>query len=370
MRLGIAARHLGKDFHGPATYTLGLIRALRDNNPGHELIVFYSTKEAQGLVPNVPEDILPSRYRFLWDNVLLPKRVRSKQINLTIFPKGTIPFSYTGKGIPIMLDLGYFYPEINAYKLLNSLYMKIALKITAMKAPVILTISESTRQDVIRFLDFPSEKVITIYGDCREEFRVIDNQFFLREISLKYNLSEPFIFVPVSSISPRKNIGRLLAAFDRIKDHIPHNLVITGPRTWKSKNIINRLNGTENRKRIVRLGYLPVEDLVGLYNLAEFSVYPSIFEGLGLPILEAFNCGCPVVTTKHSSLPEVAGDAAILVNGYSVTSLSRGMIRMATECQTRCDYIEKGFIQARQFSWAKTANIIYQWISDNRDQLN
>ena len=364
-KIAIAARDLGRHFHGPATYAHGLIQGLIDANPGHEIHVYYSTGKALGFFPSANEHVLGSSNRLIWDNILLPQSIKRESIDFTIFPKGTIPFLFSGKAIPIMLDLGYFYPSLKAYKTLNTYYMRIVLKYTAGKAEGIFTISKSTQRDVIKHLKVPAEKIVTIYGDCRPEFKSIGNDKILSRVSEKYQLETPFIFAPVSSISPRKNLDRLLDAFVNVLKDIPHHLYVTGARTWNSKHVLQRLANNNLASRVHRLGFIPIEDMVAFYNLADFTVYPSLFEGFGLPVLEAFNCGSPVLTTIHTSLPEVAGEAAILVDGYNVKDLSQGILKLAHEPQIRALLKEKGFTQARNFSWRQTAALVYQWIEQN-----
>lgn len=365
IKIAVAARDLGLHFHGPATYARGLIQGLIDTNPGYEIYVYYSTERALGFFPSVHERVLKSSNKLIWDNVLFPLAVKKETISVTLFPKGTIPFLFFGKSIPIILDLGYFYPKLNAYRILNTYYMRAIFKHTAKKAAGIFTISESTRQDVIKHLRVSKEKVLTIYGDCSSEFRMVKNKKKLSSVVDKYQLKLPFIFVPISSISPRKNLDRLLDAFLRIKEDIPHHLYITGAITWNSQEVLNRLSKPAIRNRVHRLKFLPIQDMVSFYNLADFTVYPSLFEGLGLPVLEAFNCGSPVLTTIHTSLPEVAGDAAVLVDGYNFEEFAQGILKLAQEPQTRAVLRKKGLAQAQDFSWDKTSKLVYQWLEQN-----
>jgi glycosyltransferase involved in cell wall biosynthesis len=359
MRIAIAARDLGYQSHGPASYTYGLIHGLLQVNRGHEIHVYYSTSKAMGLFPSAREHYIPIRNRMFWDHWQLPLALKRDRMDCTIFPKGTLPFWFPGKALAIMLDMGYFYPEIDAYKTLETIYMRIALRLAARRAWGIFTISEATRRDVIHLLDAPEEKTLNIYGACHQDYQPCVDEQLLSRARQKYNLREPFIFYPASSISPRKNFLRLFDAFESIQQDIPHHLYITGGATWKSAEALARLEG---HARIHRLGSVPFEDMAALYTLAEFTIYPSIFEGLGIPALEAFQCGSPVMTTTQTSLPEVAGDAALLVDGYDVNALARGMQTLAGSSALRDAYRQKGFVQAKKFSWEITAQKALDWM--------
>jgi glycosyltransferase involved in cell wall biosynthesis len=353
-RIGISARGLGKVFSGPNSYienfTRELIRQARD----YEIHVYYNSSESLGFFEDALEHVVPGSNILLWDHVLLPQQMKRDDISLAIFPKGTISISPPCKSIPIMLDLGYFYGDLNPYKRLNTIYMKRAMKFSANRAISILTISEYTRQDVIRLLNMAPEKVLNIFGAASESYRPVQDESVLNDVRIRYRLDEPFIFFP-TSISPRKNFPRLLDAFETVKDKLPHHLYFTGSVSWNADEVIQRLNGPIS-ERVHQLGKVPFEDMAVLYTLAQFTIYPSLFEGLGLPVLEAFQCGSPVITSSETSLPEITGGAALIVNAYSTESIAEGLIRLATDAGLRSELRRKGFDQAKLFTWEKTVS--------------
>ena len=351
-RIGISARGLGKVFSGPNSYIEDFTRELIRQAQNYEIHVYYNSSSSLGFFEGAFEHIVPSSNLLLWDHVLLPQQMKQDNISLAIFPKGTISFSPPCQVIPIMLDLGYFYGKLNPYKRLNTIYMKRAMRFSAKKAASIFTISEFTRQDVIRLLNIPPAKVLNIFGAASESYRPVQDPPVLSNAKTRYELKEPFIFFP-TSISPRKNFSRLLDAFESVKDRIPHHLYFTGSLSWNSANVIRRLNGSISA-RVHQLGKVPFEDMAALYTLAQFTVYPSLFEGLGLPVLEAFQCGSPVITSGETSLPEIAGDAALIVNPYSAGSIAEGLFRLATDAGLRLTLRRKGFDQAKLFTWKKT----------------
>jgi glycosyltransferase involved in cell wall biosynthesis len=353
-RIGISARGLGKVFSGPNSYienfTRELIRQARD----YEIHVYYNSSESLGLFKDALEHVVPGPNILLWDHVLLPGQMKQEHISLAIFPKGTISISPPCRALPIMHDLGYFYDELAPYKRLNTIYMKRAMKFAADRATSIFAVSEYTRQDIIRLFHTPPEKVLSIFGAASEAYRPVQDTPVLNDIRMRYKLEEPFIFFP-TSISPRKNFPRLLDAFESVKDKIAHHLYFTGGVSWNADKVIQRLSGPIS-ERVHQLGKVPFEDMAALYTLAQFTIYPSLFEGLGLPVLEAFQCGSPVITSSETSLPEITGHAALIVDAYSAESIANGLIRLATDASLRSELRRKGFEQAKSFTWEKTVS--------------
>ncbi|SRR5581483_94470 len=352
IKIGICARGLGSSFSGPNSYIEGFTKEFIKQANNFEIHVYYNSPESAGSFAGAIEHIISSTNSFFWDHVLLPLQVKRDNISLLIFPKGTISAQLPCKAVPIMLDLGYFYTNLNPYRKLDTIYMRRAMSFSAHKADMIFSISEHTRQDIIRFLHVPPEKVINIYGAAAKNYQPVNDANILNRVKTQYQLVDPFIFFP-TNVSPRKNFNRLLDAFEMIKDKIPHHLYFTGSVAWNTKDVIDRLKGPIS-SRVHKLGRVPPPDIPALYTLAQFTVYPSLFEGLGLPVLEAFQCGSPVLTSNQTSLPEIAGDAAMIVDAYSQQSLAEGLTRMANDPQLRDSLRSKGFEQAKNFTWEKT----------------
>lgn len=351
-KIAISARGLGTVFSGPNSYTENFTRELIRQAQDFEIRIYYNSSESLGIFKNAVEHVVPGSNIFIWDHVLLPKQLKRDAISLAIFPKGTISFRLPCKAIPIMLDLGYFYSKLNPYRKLNTIYMKQAMKFSAHRAAAIFAISEYTRQDVIRLLGISPEKVLNILGAASEAYHPVQDMSYLDAVQARYNLYKPFIFFP-TNISPRKNFPRLLGAFELVQGQIPHHLYFTGSISWNTDEVIRRLNGSIS-ERVHQLGEVPFEDMAALYTLAQFTIYPSLFEGLGLPVLEAFQCGSPVIVSNETSLPEIAGDAAFIVDGYSTESIAQGIVRLATDANLRSQLERKGIRQAQLFTWKKT----------------
>jgi len=200
-----------------------------------------------------------------------------------------------------------------------------------------------------------AEKVNVIYEAVnRGKFQVIDDKNRLEKVRKKYELGEKIILF-TGSISPRKNLIRLIQAFQMIEDLLPHDLVITGDKGWKNTNdhlLINR------HRRIKKIGFVPENEITCLYNLADIYVYPSLYEGFGLPVLEAQACGVPVIASNVTSIPEVGKDSVCYVNPTSVHSLAKAILKVASDRKYRNFLIQKGFKNILNFNWDNGARAL------------
>lgn len=235
-------------------------------------------------------------------------------------------------------------------------YLKKELPEAARRAHRIIAVSETTRSDVIRFLGIAPEKVRVVYNGVDEAFRPIDNPALLAAARERYRLPARFILF-VGAIQPRKNILGVVEAYARIcgEAGVPHDLVIAGGDGWKSEGLTERIAALGLEGKIHFTGYVADADLPLLYNLADLFVFPSFYEGFGLPVLEAMACGVPVVTSSTSSLPEIAGDAAVLVDPASPDEIGEAMRRLLTDHELKGRCREKGMEQARRFTWERCA---------------
>ncbi|MGK7893000.1 MAG: glycosyltransferase family 4 protein [Xenococcus sp. (in: cyanobacteria)] len=224
-------------------------------------------------------------------------------------------------------------------------------------ADLVITISESTKQDAINYLQISPEKihVTPLASRYTSNYLSLENQEKLRK-SCVYDFSCPYILF-VSTIEPRKNIMALISAFNYLKHKfkIEHNLVLIGKKGWRYEPIFQAIAKSPYQTNIYHLDYLS-DDLVALfYTLADLFVYPSHYEGFGLPILEAMTLGTPVIASNSSSLPEVLGDAGLLINPDKPIELAEAILQVLSSHQLQQDLIVKGQKRAAEFSWDKTA---------------
>ncbi|MEO1427510.1 MAG: glycosyltransferase family 1 protein [Cyanobacteria bacterium J06633_8] len=222
---------------------------------------------------------------------------------------------------------------------------------------LVLTISESSKQDIIKYLQVDENKVVVTplasryHADYLTDARI-------EELSkqVKYDFSVPYLLF-VSTIEPRKNIRAIISAFNYLKEKhkIPHNLVMIGRKGWHYEPIFAAIEQSPWKSQIYHLDYLSDAMVALFYAKADAFVYPSHYEGFGLPVLEAMTLGTPVVTSNNSSLPEVAGDAALLINPDEPMQLAEAILKLISDSQLRQEFVEKGKERAKMFSWERTA---------------
>ncbi|XRP97070.1 glycosyltransferase family 4 protein [Methanocaldococcus sp. 16A] len=287
--------------------------------------------------------------------IITPKVLKNHDFDIVhdVYHFGPFLFLKKPKRILTVYDLTpllYSKTHKKSKVLMHKYYFPLVLKVT----DKIIAISHHTKNDIIKHFKIPEDKIRVIHLAANENYRPLkENE--INKIKQKYNLNDPFILY-VGTLEPRKNILNLLKAFYKLKKQgIKHKLVITGKKGWKYRNIFELIDKLNLQKEVIFTGYVPDEDLPGLYNAADLFVYPSLYEGFGLPPLEAMACGTPVITSNTSSLPEVVGDAGIMVNPYDVDELAKAMYEVLTNDGLREELSKKGLERAKLFSWKKCA---------------
>jgi glycosyltransferase involved in cell wall biosynthesis len=219
---------------------------------------------------------------------------------------------------------------------------------------LVLTISHSSKRDIVELLNVPEEKVWVT--PLASRYSLDDRHQTLTDTSVEYDFSKPYILF-VSTIEPRKNITTLIEAFDYLKRkyHLEHQLVLIGQKGWLYESIFERIARSPYQSEIHHLSYLSDERVALFYSKADVFVYPSFYEGFGLPALEAMTLGAPVVAANTSSLPEVVGDAALLVEPDATTDLAEAILQIVSHPAVRDELIQKGKERAKLFSWRTTA---------------
>lgn len=230
------------------------------------------------------------------------------------------------------------------------------LKEDSTRAARILAPSISTKSDIVNILDVPESKVKVIYWGVDSHFRPVRDESVMNRIRNRYGLIGDYILF-VGTIQPRKNIEGLIEAFRIIdeKKDFSHKLIIAGIKGWEYSEVFRRIEGYGLNEKVKCVGYVDYNDLPGLYSMADVLVLPSYYEGFGFPILEAMACGTPVVTSNVSSMPEVAGDAALLVDPKSPEMIADSIERILADSGLKKGLRERGLIRAKEFSWEKCA---------------
>lgn len=258
------------------------------------------------------------------------------------------------KLVPLVTDLAvYRLPE--AYQFSRALWWKFQYRYICRRADLFLAISEFTRSEMIKILHIPPEKIHVVPCACSDRLRRIEDEGVLVRLRERYSLLEQYILF-VGNSNPRKNLERMIRAFDLFKERttLPHQLIIAGEQGWKFDRD-KALEGIRHREQVRFIGFVPDEDMSALYSAADLFVFPTLYEGFGIPVLEAQACGVPVVTSNCSSLPEVAGDGAVLADPYDVESICAGMTRILQNTALAGELVEKGYLNVGRFSWAVSA---------------
>jgi len=353
MRIGISARSLAYTSGGPTEYLIGLLDALFALDRKNEYVLFYPNKTFFGRYPKGEEVSLDADNRLVFDWLKLPAALKKHRIDLAFFPSSNMPPRIPCKAVVAMLDLGYFHEEFRMYRLAETLYMRPMIRYSARRAERLTAISDYTRQDAIRRLNVNPEKITAIPLAADPIYNVGAPDEAVTNFREQRGLARNF-FLYAGNISPRKNLKTLLAAFAMAKDGLDADLVITGGRAWDEDfDRLLRENGLT--KRVIRLGHIEKKDMPLLYRSSLALVFPSLFEGFGLPVLEAQACGTPVICANATSLPEAAGDGALLIDPKSPESIRNALLSLAKDPELRSRLIEKGRVNEARFSWKSTA---------------
>lgn len=224
-----------------------------------------------------------------------------------------------------------------------------------MRADFVISVSESTRQDTIRLLNLSPDRVITIPHGVDPLFRPIEDIDSATRVIAKYQLPDKFILY-IGLIEPRKNLPVLINAYKKLVDEgTDHCLVLGGRYGWMYDEVLKQIEKLNLTEKVFLPGYFDQEDLPMVYNLSDLFVYPTLYEGFGLPVLEAMACGIPVITTDISSIPEIIGEAGLLVPPDEVETLFRGMKKVLSDEDLRLEMARRGTDQAAKFTWERTA---------------
>ncbi|MGH2506590.1 MAG: glycosyltransferase family 4 protein [Ktedonobacteraceae bacterium] len=248
-----------------------------------------------------------------------------------------------------------------------AVYLNKVVPEAVTRADVVVAVSQTTKQSLITHYHTPAEKIVVIPCGVGPQFQRVTDSVILEGIRSKFALQQPFIFC-VGTLQPRKNHLGLIRAFHEMQQNKPNPLilVIAGDKGWMYEETQNLVKELKLEEKVRFLGRIGEHELIVLYSLAEMFAYPSFIEGFGIPPLEAMACGVPVITSNTSSLPEVAGDAALLVDPHDVHSIADALRRVAEDTQLREDLRQRGYRQAQRYTWSGAAAkmlAVYQRIS-------
>ncbi len=278
------------------------------------------------------------------------EELKVEQIQLVHFPHYNVPILYKGDFVVTVHDLTHIiFPKFMKNKI-ASLYAKILLKNACEKSKHIFTVSENSKKDIEKYFDIKQDKISITYDAVDDKYKKVDiaSLKYLRE---KYNISEKQkVILYVGNLKKHKNLNRLLQAFSQLND-IEHIRMILVGKDFDNENLDNIEKRLKIENYIIHTGVVNDKELVDLYNLADIFIFPSLYEGFGIPLLEAMACETIVLCSNTSSMPEVVGDAAVLFNPYEVSDIANSIQSVINEQIDSNEYIKKGIKQYRKFSW-------------------
>ena len=310
---------------------------------------------------------LDIKYRFFasseekikkWDDRNFPPlEFKGFKSDILHCPDYLIPPTLNKNIILTIHDLSFFrFPQFNFDWFIKK-YQKVTLENTK-RAKIIIADSYSTKNDIMKFMGIEDSKIHVVYLAPDKKFRILDKNEINLSTLEKYGINKNFI-LSVGTIEPRKNFKTLIRAFDLFKEKNKiaktYKLVIVGKTGWKSEETFEAYNNSKNKKDIIFTGEIPDDDLLQLYNCASLFVYPTIFEGFGLPILEAMACGIPVIASNTSSIPEILNHDNLLFNPFDENEISRKINNILSTPQLREEIRDLCIKEVSKFSWQKTA---------------
>jgi glycosyltransferase involved in cell wall biosynthesis len=373
LRIAIDAHSVGAGLGGNESYATNLIEALAEIDPINNYTLFVTRDEAV------------QRFRNRWPNFVVRSTLPHTplvRIPLTLSaelrrnPVDVLHVQFTSPPFapcPVVVsihDLSFEHlPE--TFNRRSRAQLRLTVRRSARKARRVLALSEHARQDIISTYKISPNLVRAIPIGTAPHFRPVTNEKELQRVRHTYGIARNYI-LSVGSIQPRKNLGRLAQAYARLRNRLPENelpqLVIVGKCAWLYRETLREIEQLRTGDCVITTGYVPERDLPALYSGATCFVYPSYFEGFGLPPLEAMKCGAPVITGDRTSLPEVVGDAGLLVNPFDVDAIVSAIQSIVIDSKLRSELKTRSLNRAQMFDWRETAQQtleVYREAADN-----
>ena len=358
MKIAIMVRNLGEQ-GGIGVYTSNLLKALFELDRNNQYVLLHPGPSHCGRfeeAPNVTNIVLPARNRLLWDQVTVPAYVDQDGIDIVFNPKLSIPLRTKAKKVLVMHGAEQFAVP-SAFQFFDRMYFTLANPMYCKAADAIVVMTQTGKEDIARYMRADLSKIHVIPEAYNEGCRVWPQEATRATLS-RYQLPERFLLF-IGGLNPIKNFGRALQAFAKLTNG-PRHLVVLGFKRWKYEQDLKLVGELNLKDKVHFAGFVPDEDLPAFYNQAELLLFPSLYEGFGIPVLEAMACGCPVVTSTTGCTAEVAGGAAELVDPYDVDSICAGMERVLTDPGMRRQMIDRGLKRCKEFSWKKTATAMLE----------
>jgi len=361
MLIGIdASRAARAERTGTEAYSFHLIRALLSTAPQHRLRLYADRALPRELdAPNAEPRVMP--FPRLWTHVRLSTEMLLRPPDALFVPAHVVPLIHPRTVVTIH-DLGYLhFPQ--AHPPLARLYLDLSTRSNARVAAHVIADSQATKDDLVRHYGTSPAKITVAYPGRNETLLRVNDPTAIEAVKRRYNVTGDYLLY-LGTLQPRKNLVRLVQAFSNLQSlsdlRSPASasnlrLVFAGGKGWLYDEIFAEVTRLGLERQVLFLGRVVEEDKAALLSGAKAFVFPSLYEGFGLPVVEAIQCGTPVICSNTSSLPEVAGDAALLVDPLDVNALAQAVARLLNDADLRRTLIERGYVQAQKFPWAACA---------------
>lgn len=369
-----ASRALRARRTGTETYSLQLIRHLLALPSGHHFRLYcdrvppsdlFTMAEEEGIFGNrsraVELRVIP--FPRLWTHLRLSAEVAARPVDVLFVPSHVLPALHPRRSVVTVHDLGYHtFPE--AHRRWDRWYLEVSTRFNAATAARVLADSQATKNDLVRITGVDPSRVTVVYLGRDETLAPVTDPVVLADVQRRLGIGiagQPAAYVLyVGTLQPRKNLERLIEAFAGILAEAERcwpglQLVLAGQRGWLAEGILRRIEALGLQGRVLLPGFVADEDLAALLSGALTFAFPSLYEGFGFPVLEAQACGVPVLTSDTSSLPEVAGEAALLVDPEDPAAIQQGLLRLLVDRELRDRLRAAGFANIRRFSWQRCA---------------
>ncbi|MBL7085956.1 MAG: glycosyltransferase family 4 protein [Candidatus Cloacimonetes bacterium] len=343
---------------GIGNYVVNIITKLAKLDKKNKYIIYTSKKNADffqsdNINFNVKDIGFFSKNRMLrifWEQFLLPISLIKNNVDLLHSPGFVCPIIKTCKSVITIHDMTFFsHPKVHTW--FKRIYFPIMIYLSSKVCNKIISVSNYTTNETKKYLKISGQKIITIHESFNESLLQVKD--YKENSYNKYSIDSDYLLF-VGTLEPRKNIKSIILSLDKIKNQ-NIKLVIVGKKGWMYKEMFSLIQNLKLENRIIFTGYVPDNELGLLFENAKIFIYPSLFEGFGIPILEAMYFNCPVITSNLSSMPEVAGKAAVLVDPYNISELVDAINNILSSKGYRQKLIQEGRKNIKKFSWEKTA---------------
>jgi glycosyltransferase involved in cell wall biosynthesis len=354
MRIAFDCRTVTSPKTGDRTYALNLARALAavDGENEYLLYTWEPTTLLDGLGPRTAGVLLPASPLWTWTPFVFPGDLRRRRADLAHVQYITPPVAPCPL-VTTIHDVAFRrFPHL--FPLKHRLLLNWLVPLSARLAVAVITGSEATKRDLVELYDLPPEKIAVTPYAADAAYRPMDREQARELVARRLGVPAPYL-LSVGVLQPRKNLPRLVRAYTRVAREIPHRLVLVGKEGWAPDELRDAVAACPPGREPLFTGYVPDADLPALYAGADLFLYPSLYEGFGLPPLEAMACGAPVITSDTSSLPEVVGDAGVTVDPEDEEAIGEAIVRLLADRRRRADLRERGIRRAAGFTWERTA---------------